>query len=104
MFDLDALRAAVALRGRVVRVVIAAHDGSSPREAGAAMLVWADLSRGGGQSGTVGGGALEWAAVARARGMLAPQGAGGEAGGATGCGATPLTETTGRFATSTVPY
>ena len=35
------------------------------------MLVWADVAQGGGQSGTVGGGALEWEAVARARAMLA---------------------------------
>ena len=55
MFDLAGLQAAVASQGRVARVVIAAHEGSSPREVGAAMLVWA-----GGQSGTVGGGALEW--------------------------------------------
>jgi xanthine dehydrogenase accessory factor len=50
----------------VVRVVIAAHRGSSPREAGAAMLVW-----GNGQSGTIGGGALEHEAAARARALLA---------------------------------
>ena len=66
MFDLAGLRAAVAAQGRVARVVIAAFDGSSPREVGAAMLVWAD-----GQSGTVGGGALEWQAVCRARDLLA---------------------------------
>jgi len=53
-FDLSALRAAIAKHGRVARVVIAGHHGSSPREAGAAMLVWH-----GGQSGTIGGGALE---------------------------------------------
>ncbi len=70
MFDLAALRAAVAAHGRIARVVIAAHDGSSPREVGAAMLVW-----GGGSSGTVGGGALEWEAMARARAMLAQGGA-----------------------------
>jgi len=52
--------------GPVVRVVIAAHQGSSPREAGAAMLVHAD-----GQSGTIGGGALEHAAAERARALLA---------------------------------
>ncbi len=69
MFDLDALRTAVGRHGRVARVVIAAHDGSSPREVGAAMLVWD-----GGQSGTVGGGALEWEAVTRARTMLAAGG------------------------------
>lgn len=69
MFDLDALRAAVADHARVARVVIAAHDGSSPREVGAAMLVWAD-----GQSGTIGGGALEHEATLRAREMLAQGG------------------------------
>ena len=69
MFDLDALEQAVARHGRVARVVVAAHDGSSPREVGAAMLVWA-----GGQSGTIGGGALEHEATLRARRML---GAGG---------------------------
>jgi xanthine dehydrogenase accessory factor len=66
MFDLDALAAAIAAHGPVARVVIAAHDGSSPREAGAAMLVWQD-----GQSGTIGGGALEWEAATEARAMLA---------------------------------
>lgn len=65
MFDLGALHAAVALHGRVARVVIAAFSGSSPREVGAAMLVWP-----GGQSGTIGGGTLEWQAAAAARSML----------------------------------
>ncbi|WP_127903082.1 xanthine dehydrogenase accessory protein XdhC [Solirhodobacter olei] len=65
MFDLAALRAAVAAEGRVARVVIASHDGSSPRETGAAMLVWQ-----GGQSGTIGGGALEWEATRRALELL----------------------------------
>ncbi len=50
----------------VVRVVIVAHRGSVPREAGTAMLVWAD-----GQAGTIGGGALEFEAAARARSLLA---------------------------------
>lgn len=57
-FDLTALRAAVARHGRVARVVVAQVDGSAPREVGAAMLVWA-----GGQSGTIGGGALEYQAA-----------------------------------------
>lgn len=70
MFDVLALKQAVQTQGRVARVVIAGHAGSSPREVGAAMLVWAD-----GQSGTVGGGALEWQAVLRARDMLAQGGA-----------------------------
>ncbi|MBI1218333.1 MAG: xanthine dehydrogenase accessory protein XdhC [Rhodobacteraceae bacterium] len=69
MFDLGALRVAVAAQGRVARIVIAAHDGSSPRETGAAMLVWED-----GQQGTIGGGALEWEATQRARTMLAAGG------------------------------
>lgn len=65
-FDAAALRAAVAAHGPVARVVVAAADGSTPREAGAAMLVWAE-----GQSGTIGGGALEFAAAERARAALA---------------------------------
>tara|TARA_R110002096_G_scaffold28480_8_gene86300 strand:+ start:1142 stop:2077 length:936 start_codon:yes stop_codon:yes gene_type:complete len=69
MFDLAALEQAVARHGRVARIVIAGFDGSSPREIGAAMLVWAA-----GQNGTIGGGALEWQAAARARAMLASGG------------------------------
>ena len=65
MFDPEGLSAAVAVRGRVARVVIASLAGSSPRGSGTAMLIWAE-----GQSGTIGGGALEWAAVRRARAML----------------------------------
>ena len=68
MFDLAALRAATA-HGPVARIVIAGVKGSSPRELGAAMLVWAD-----GQSGSIGGGALEWQAMQRARVMLAKGG------------------------------
>ncbi|PCJ07464.1 MAG: xanthine dehydrogenase accessory protein XdhC [Rhodobacteraceae bacterium] len=58
-FDLDGLRVAVATHGQVTRVVIAAIRGSSPREVGAAMLVWQE-----GQSGTIGGGTLEYEAAA----------------------------------------
>jgi xanthine dehydrogenase accessory factor len=65
MFDKVALLAAVAWHGVVARVVIAGFEGSAPRETGAAMLVWV-----GGQSGTIGGGALEWQAIAQAQGML----------------------------------
>ncbi|HBU16687.1 MAG TPA: xanthine dehydrogenase accessory protein XdhC, partial [Gemmobacter sp.] len=54
--------AALEHHGAVVRVVVAAFDGSSPREVGAAMLVWNT-----GQSGTIGGGALEFQAAERAR-------------------------------------
>lgn len=70
MFDLDALHKAVADHGPVARVVIGAVKGSSPREVGVSMLVWAN-----GQSGTIGGGALEWQAAARARAMLGAGGA-----------------------------
>lgn len=61
-FDLEGLRATVAAHGVVTRVVIAAIRGSSPREVGAAMLVWEN-----GQSGTIGGGALEFQAAEAAR-------------------------------------
>jgi xanthine dehydrogenase accessory factor len=54
-FDINALRDAVQKHGRVARVVLAEVKGSSPREVGAAMLVWD-----GGQSGTIGGGVLEF--------------------------------------------
>ncbi len=70
MLDLGGVQAAVAAHGRVARVVIAAHDGSSPREVGAAMLVW-DA----GQAGTIGGGALEYEAARAARALLAAGGA-----------------------------
>ena len=64
-FDADTLAAAVAQWGRVARIVVAAAEGSTPREVGAAMLVWP-----GGQSGTIGGGTLEHEAAARAREAL----------------------------------
>ena len=66
MFDREVLARAVAAQGAVARVVIAAHDGSSPREVGAAMLVWP-----GGQEGTIGGGALEHEAARAALAALA---------------------------------
>lgn len=69
MFDLSALSSALGAHGRVARVVIAGFEGSSPREVGAAMLVWEN-----GQSGTIGGGALEFEAAAKARAMLAAGG------------------------------
>jgi len=69
-FDHATLARAVAGQGRVARVVVARTEGSAPREAGAAMLIWP-----GGQSGTIGGGALEleatkWALDALADGVL----------------------------------
>jgi len=66
-FDREALREAVKSHGRVIRVVIADIKGSSPREVGAAMLVWK-----GGQSGTIGGGVLEFQAAEAARMQSAP--------------------------------
>ncbi len=61
-FDRETLRHAVETHGKVLRVVIAGIKGSSPREVGAAMLVWKD-----GQSGTIGGGTLEFQAAEAAR-------------------------------------
>lgn len=67
-FDVGELRRAVAEHGRVVRVVIAAIRGSSPRETGTAMLVWET-----GQSGTIGGGTLEYEVAEAARRQVAPK-------------------------------
>ncbi|MFW2545055.1 xanthine dehydrogenase accessory protein XdhC [Primorskyibacter sp. 2E107] len=64
-FDLEALKAAVAAHGRVARVVVAEVRGSTPREVGAAMLVWREGARPG-QSGTIGGGTLEHEAARHA--------------------------------------
>ncbi|MEM6306754.1 MAG: xanthine dehydrogenase accessory protein XdhC [Pseudomonadota bacterium] len=62
-FDADALQMAIDAHGPVTRVVIARMTGSSPRDIGTSMLVWAD-----GQTGTIGGGTLEYTALAHARG------------------------------------
>ncbi|KCV82929.1 xanthine dehydrogenase accessory factor [Actibacterium atlanticum] len=61
----DEIAAAITVHGPVVRVVMADVKGSSPREAGTAMLVWE-----GGQSGTIGGGALELQAAQTAHVLL----------------------------------
>lgn len=66
-FDRDEISAAIKRHGRVARVVIASVQGSSPREVGAYMLVWKD-----GQSGSIGGGALEFQAAKEARQMSRP--------------------------------
>ena len=63
--DRAQLAEAIAQQGTVTRVVITGFDGSTPRETGTAMLVWQT-----GQSGTIGGGALEHEATRRARVML----------------------------------
>jgi xanthine dehydrogenase accessory factor len=64
--DLPPLRDAIRRHARVIRVLVAETRGSAPREAGTAMLVWTE-----GQSGTIGGGALEWEALREARALLA---------------------------------
>ncbi len=64
-FDLAQLEEAVARHGRVGRIVVVDHKGSVPREAGSSMLVWRR-----GQSGTIGGGALEFEAVRALRARL----------------------------------
>ncbi len=69
-FDLHALHAAVAAHGTVARIVITGVAGSAPRGTGTAMLVWAS-----GQSGTIGGGALELEATQAARMLLTTRGA-----------------------------
>ena len=63
---LDAVRERAGAGGELVSVIVAAADGSAPREPGAWMLV--DRR---GQAGTVGGGRLEWEAARTARDMLA---------------------------------
>lgn len=69
MIDLAQLSSMIGHHGRVVRIVIAAHKGSTPRATGTSMLVWA-----GGTFGTIGGGRLEFDATARAHKMLAGDG------------------------------
>jgi len=56
-----------------VLVTVAEARGSTPREAGAAMIVTAD-----GIAGTIGGGRFEWEAAARARALIAAGEAAGE--------------------------
>ncbi len=68
-FDLAELIDAVTAHGPVARVVIAGFEGSSPRETGAAMLIWD-----GGQMGSIGGGALEFAMTQQAQRMLVATG------------------------------
>lgn len=63
--NLRIIENALARHGPVVRVVVAEIKGSTPREVGASMLVWAD-----GQEGTIGGGELEWQVCKHARNLL----------------------------------
>ncbi len=66
MFDRRSLARLLEKYDRVVRVVIAGHKGSTPRETGAVMMVHFD-----GIEGTIGGGRLEFDAMARAQRLLA---------------------------------
>jgi len=57
--------ARMAEHGAFTRVVVARTQGSTPREEGAAMLVWPDKV-----IGTIGGGALEFSAIENARNRM----------------------------------
>jgi xanthine dehydrogenase accessory factor len=57
----------IAAQGGAALVTLAQAQGSSPREAGARMVVAPD----GTFTGTIGGGALEWGALAEAQSLLA---------------------------------
>lgn len=59
--------AALDQHGRAGMVTLAATRGSSPREAGARMIVYPNATF----SGTIGGGTLEWKAIAMAQAALA---------------------------------
>jgi xanthine dehydrogenase accessory factor len=61
------LRDILDAHGRAALVTVAATRGSSPREAGARMIV----TPGGAFTGTIGGGTLEWRAIAMAQAALA---------------------------------
>jgi xanthine dehydrogenase accessory factor len=63
----------IAEHGAAALVTLAESRGSSPREAGARMVVRPD----GGFTGTIGGGALEWIALAEAQSLLAAPDEGG---------------------------
>lgn len=64
-FDRTALIEACRRYGRVARIVVAKTKGSTPREVGASMMIWTT-----GQSGTIGGGALEHTLTLSARRLL----------------------------------
>ena len=62
-----AIERLIAAQGAAALVTVVEALGSSPREAGARMVVAPD----GSFTGTIGGGALEWAALAEAQALLA---------------------------------
>src|ERR1043166_6027544 len=57
----------IAEQGAAALVTVAQAQGSSPREAGARMVV----APNGSFTGTIGGGALEWSALAEAQSLMA---------------------------------
>lgn len=59
------VRDALDRHGRVAVILVTRAEGSTPREAGAAMLLTAS-----GSQGTIGGGTVEFQAIARAQAML----------------------------------
>ena len=63
--NLDQLENYVATYGCVARIVVGEAKGSVPRDTGTSMMVWSS-----GESGTIGGGALEFHAVNAARRAL----------------------------------
>lgn len=65
----DVLADALAAGDAAVLVTVAEAEGSTPRAAGARMLVTADRI-----AGSIGGGRLEWEAVGRARALIAAGG------------------------------
>ena len=67
MPDYRRLIASIEAEGAAALVEIVRAEGSSPREAGAAMVVRPS----GGFHGTIGGGAMEWRALAEARETIA---------------------------------
>lgn len=69
-FDRAALSAFLEKESSAARAVITAHQGSTPRETGTAMLISAHRLE-----GTIGGGALELAVITEARRLLADKGA-----------------------------
>ncbi|MCY4303190.1 MAG: xanthine dehydrogenase accessory protein XdhC [Aestuariivita sp.] len=64
-FSLEDLKSKVNSHNQVVRIVVVAQKGSTPRNIGTSMLVWKH-----GQAGTIGGGALEYDAVRAAQNQI----------------------------------
>lgn len=65
MIDIANLAQAIKAHGAIIRLVLAETKGSTPREAGADMLIWPT-----GYAGTIGGGRLEQDAIKQARHLL----------------------------------